>query len=277
MKCQGRSRPRSYAAASPTSADLAPPLLARVTLFWRVLRVALHLLQGLLLCALVLPLVSIERQQRMGQSWSRGLLRRCGVTLQALPGASAATQVLVVANHVSWLDIFVIHASHPCRFVAKAEIRAWPAMGWLAARSGTLFIERGSRNALRQVFKALVEMLRQRQRVVFFPEGTTSLQGSLLPFHANLFEAAIDAEVVVQPYALAYRSADGAHHAAIEYVGETTFVDSLLRILAAPPITAQLTCLAPIATDGAHRRELALAAQQAVATALGAQVLTAPA
>lgn len=254
---------------------MRPTLLARPKLAWRLLRVALHLAEGLVLCAFVLPWFSSQRQARIGQSWSRCLLRLCGVTLRVAPGAAPERQALVVANHVSWLDIFVIHASTPCRFVAKAEIRHWPAMGWLAAHSGTLFIERGSRTALRQVFKSLVTMLRQEQRVAFFPEGTTSLQGSLLPFHANLFEAAIDAKVPVQPYALAYLDATGAHHAAVEYVGETTFVDSLLRILAAPPITAQLTCLAPLATQAAHRRDLALAAQQAVASALGAQVVEA--
>lgn len=258
-------------AESRTSADAAAFVFARVQLGWRLLRVALHLFEGLLACALVLRFVSSARQARMVQSWSRRLLRLCGVSYEAMPGAAPLSQALVVANHVSWLDIFVINACQPCRFVAKAEIRQWPAMGWLAAQTGTLFIERGNRNALRHVFRSLVEMLQGGHRVAFFPEGTTSLQGSLLPFHANLFEAAIDAHVPVQPHALAYRLPDGRLHPSIEYVGETTFVDSLLRILAGPPVTAQLTLLPPLGASSAHRRELAQAAEQAVAVALGAE------
>ena len=94
---------------------------------------------------------------------------------------------MIVANHVSWLDIFVINALDPCRFVAKAEIRSWPVMGWLAAGAGTVFIARGNRRELRHIFKGIVSVLAQGQRVAFFPEGTTSRQGEVLPFHANLF------------------------------------------------------------------------------------------
>ena len=232
------------------------------------MRVVVHLCEGLATCALVFPFASSILRARLTRGWSRRLLRLCRVDVEHAGGVAALEHALVVANHVSWLDIFVINALDPCRFVAKAEIRKWPVMGWLAAGAGTVFIARGNRRELRHVFKGLVAVLQRGERVALFPEGTTGLQGQVLPFHANLFEAAIDAGVPVQPYALAYVDDRGALHPSIEYVGDTTFVDSLLRILQGPPVTARLACLAPLESVGAHRRELALAAQEAVAAAV---------
>jgi len=242
--------------------------ILKIRLAWRLARVVVHLCEGLATCALVFPFASPGSRMRLTRGWSRRLLRLCRVEVEHRGGVPALEHALVVANHVSWLDIFVINALDPCRFVAKAEIRSWPVMGWLAAGAGTVFIARGNRRELRHVFKGLVEVLQQGERVALFPEGTTGLQGGVLPFHANLFEAAIDAGVPVQPYALAYVDAAGRHHPSIEYIGDTTFVDSLFRILQGPPVTARLACLAPLDSGGAHRRELALAAQEAVAAAV---------
>jgi len=227
-----------------------------------------HLVAGLATCALVFPLVSHAARERLTRRWSRKLLGMCRVKVEQLPGAPVLEHALIVANHVSWLDIFVINALHPCRFVAKAEIRAWPILGWLAAAAGTVFIARGNRRELRHIFKGLVTVLEQGQRVALFPEGTTSIQGEVLPFHANLFEAAIDAKVAVQPYALSYVDAAGSLHRSVDYVGDTTFVDSMFTILEGEPVLARLQCLAPIDASGAHRRELAQSAQDAVAAAL---------
>lgn len=238
-------------------------------LAWRLVRLVLHLLQGLATCALVFPWAGAALRERLIRRWSARLLGICQVRVERDEGAAPLSHALIVSNHISWLDIFVINSVHPCRFVAKAEIRAWPVLGWLVAQAGTVFIARGNRRDLRHIFKGLVDALGQNQRVAFFPEGTTASQGRLLPFHANLFEAAIDARVAVQPYALSYLERDGGWHAAVDYVGETTFVDSILRILGGTPMTARLQCLAPIAAEGAHRRELARAAQQAISGALG--------
>jgi 1-acyl-sn-glycerol-3-phosphate acyltransferase len=240
----------------------------KIRLAWRLVRIVVHLCEGLATCALVFPWASPRLRQRMTRGWSRRLLTLCRVRVEQAAGAPALEHALVVANHVSWLDIFVINAINPCRFVAKAEIRAWPVMGWLAAGAGTIFIARGNRRELRHVFKGLVDVLQAGQRVALFPEGTTGVQGQVLPFHANLFEAAVDAGVQVQPYALAYVGADGGYHASIDYVGETSFVDSMFRILQGPPVTARLACLAPLEGQGAHRRELAAAAQAAVQAAV---------
>lgn len=235
----------------------------------RLVRVFLHLLAGLATCAAVFPWASRGRRNRYIRRWSRQLLGICGVRVEAAPGAPALAHALIVANHVSWLDIFVINALHPSRFVAKSEIRAWPVLGWLAEQAGTVFIARGNRRELRHVFKGLVDSLHLGERVAFFPEGTTAEQGSLLPFHANLFEAAIDAKAAVQPYALKYVDAQGALHRSVDFMGDTSFVQSILTILAGGPVRAQLTCLPAIEAAGAHRRALAQASHAAVAGALG--------
>jgi 1-acyl-sn-glycerol-3-phosphate acyltransferase len=240
----------------------------KIQLAWRLARVVFHLICGLGTCMLVFPWARARRRERLVRGWSRRLLGLCHVSVEQGPGAEALPHALIVANHVSWLDIFVINSMHPCRFVAKAEIRRWPVLGWLVACAGTVFISRGNRRNLRHIFEGLVGVLEQGERVAFFPEGTTATQGTLLPFHANLFEAAIDAKAAVQPYALEYLDAGGRPHPGVEYVGSTTFVDSLFMVLGGAPVRARLTCLAPIDAAGAHRRELAKAAQAAIAHAL---------
>ena len=241
----------------------------KIQLAWRLARLVFHLGEGLVTCALVFPWAGDALREHLIRRWSARLLGICRVRLERVPGEDSLAHALIVANHISWLDIFVINAVHPCRFVAKAEIRAWPVVGWLVAQAGTVFIARGNRRNLRHIFKGLVDALAERRRVAFFPEGTTASQGTLLPFHANLFEAAIDAAVPVQPVALAYLDGAGAWHPAVDYTGETTFVDSVVRIMKGTPVTARLACLAPIPAAGAHRRELALAAHDAIAGALG--------
>jgi 1-acyl-sn-glycerol-3-phosphate acyltransferase len=248
----------------------------KIKLAWRLARVVLHLLAGIATCAIVFPWAGQPTRERLTRRWSRRVLSLCRVEVEQLPGAPALTHAMIVANHVSWLDIFVINSLYPCRFVAKAEIREWPLLGWFAGRAGTVFIARGNRRDLRHIFKGLVDVLRQGQRVAFFPEGTTSRQGTLLPFHPNLFEAAIDAGEAVQPYAIAYVDARGQHHGSVDYVGETTFVRSFFHILEGEPVRAQLSCLAPIVTENRQRRELALAARAAISVALGTPAETSP-
>jgi len=248
--------------------------MLRLRLAWRLARVVLHLLAGLATCALVFPWARSRTRGALTRRWSRRLPAICGVRVEEAPGNAALEHALYVSNHVSWLDIFVINALHPCRFVAKAEIRAWPVLGWLVAAAGTVFIARGNRRELRHIFKGIVSVLGEGERVAFFPEGTVAQQGQVLPFHANLFEAAIDAGVQVQPCALAYLDEAGNWHPNVDYAGEITFVDSILTILRGGPIRARLACLAPLDAKGAHRRELAQAAHDAVAAALERRVVS---
>jgi len=242
--------------------------MIRLRLAWRLARVTVHLFAGLATCALVFPWASRRLRDAATRRWSRKLLAICNVRVEEAAGSQALEHALVAANHISWLDIFVINSLHPCRFVAKAEIRSWPVLGWLAAAAGTVFIARGNRRELRHIFKGLVLVLGQGERVALFPEGTVGQQGSVLPFHANLFEAAIDARVPVQPCALAYLDAAGNWHRGVDYAGDVSFVDSIVTILQGAQVRARVACLAPIEGNGAHRRELAQAAHDAIQAAL---------
>ncbi|HWZ47622.1 MAG TPA: lysophospholipid acyltransferase family protein [Herbaspirillum sp.] len=246
-------------------------------------RMFLHLFAGLATCAFIFPFLDRPSRQARIRRWSAKLVHICGlkIVMRDVDGnvasltsvsASAAQSALMVANHISWLDIFVINTLAPCRFVAKSDIRNWPLVGWLCAKSGTIFIARGRPRDVRAIYQGLVASIKAGDRIAFFPEGTTAEQGSLLPFHPNLFEAAIDAAVPVQPYALRYLDAAGDLHPAADFIGDTTIVESILAILKARvsrPITAELTVLAPITSAGAHRRELSLATREAINQALG--------
>jgi 1-acyl-sn-glycerol-3-phosphate acyltransferase len=241
---------------------------------FRLMRVLLHLLRGLSICAFIFPFVDAAARSAHVQSWSSRLLVLCRVSVD-LCHASAGTlasRAMIVANHVSWLDIFVINSVQPCRFVAKSDIRGWPLIGWLCDKAGTIFIARGRVRDVRRIYQGLVTSLENGEHVAFFPEGTTAAQGSLLPFHANLFEAAIEAKVPVQPYALRYVDARNDFHTAVNFIGDMTFVQSMLAILRAEPMKVQLTPLPPLETVGSHRRELADAAHAAIAGALGIQI-----
>ncbi len=233
-----------------------------------LLRVVLHLLQGLATCALVFPLAGPALRERCIRNWSRKLLAICGVRL-TVSGELSDMPALIVCNHVSWLDIFVVNSLRPCRFVAKSEIRDWPLIGWLCEKTGTIFISRGKLRDVRRIYQGLVASLHAGERVAFFPEGTTAAQGSLLPFHANLFEAAVEAEVPVQPVAVRYTGKTGRLHAAADFIGDMTFVQSLISVLRSGGMTAHLELLAPIETQpDTHRRELADAARREIAEAL---------
>jgi 1-acyl-sn-glycerol-3-phosphate acyltransferase len=237
----------------------------------RLLRVVLHLLEGLATCALVFPFLDGKGRQARIRSWSHRLVRLCkvDVTLHHAAGAVMAPRALIVSNHVSWLDIFVINSLEPCRFVAKSDIRDWPLIGWLCAKTGTIFISRGKLRDVRRIYQGLVTSLHDGERVAFFPEGTTAAQGQVLPFHANLFEAAIEAQVPVQPYAVRYLDAAGKLHPAADFIGDMTFLESMLTILKAGRIRAELTVLPAIGTGAtSHRRELADTAHAAIEGAL---------
>lgn len=239
-------------------------------LMLRIGRMALHLLAGMAICAVVFPFIGPEKRNVHVRRWSRQLLAICNVSVQvAQDSAEVLEHGMVVCNHISWLDIFVINALYPCRFVAKSEIRDWPLAGWLVAQAGTVFIARGNKRELRNIFKGLVHALQDGQRVAFFPEGTTAAQGTILPFHANLFEAAVDGKVQVQPFALSYVDAAGQPHPSVDFIGDMTFVQSVVNILDGKPVRARLAVLAPMAGEGAHRRELAQAAHDAIGKALG--------
>ena len=124
--------------------------------------------------------------------------------------------MLVVANHISWLDIFVLNAHHPVRFVAKAEIAKWPVVSRMIRGAGTVFIERERRRDTHRVNHQMAHVLANGDVVAIFPEGTTTYGTDVLPFKSSLLQPIVEAEGHVQPVAIRYRDAgrrdrDGAH------------------------------------------------------------------
>ena len=241
---------------------------------FRLLRLAIHLCVGLIKCGLLFPFLDHAGRERRIQRWSAQLIAICGVSLQVNHTAQAepVSPALIICNHISWLDIFVINSVHACRFVAKSDIRDWPLIGWLCDKSGTIFIARGKQRDVRRIYAGLVQSIHNGERVAFFPEGTTSAQGTVLPFHANLFEAAIEAQVPVQAYAIRYRDAAGNYHPAADFIGEMSFAESVLMILRHPAMHAELIRLPAVSSAGAHRRELAVTMRTKIAQALQVEI-----
>lgn len=230
---------------------------------FRLARVGLHLGYGLAAAALVYPFVGRPLQLDLKRRWSRQLLGMLGVRLQA-PAAIPPAPALLVANHISWLDIYVINALAPAAFVCKAEVRGWPFIGWLCERTETVFMPRGSRRAAKQAGETIALRLRQGWRVAVFPEGTTGDGSEVLPFHGALLQGAIDAGCRVQPLALRYVGEDGRPSTAAAYCGDTTLLQSLRRLASAPCLHVRLDILPPLDGRGAERRALAAAAQAAI-------------
>ena len=178
---------------------------------WRVPLLLLHIVLGILLCSLVLTwrrnvVMQNGREpfaHRTIRWWSTALLRIFGLRSVRV-GKPLADPVLFVANHTSWLDIVLLHSQRAVCFVAKAEIARWPLVGWMAASGGTIFHRRGSNHSLAAVMQLMVERLRGDRSVAVFPEGGTGHNGVLRVFHARIFQAALDAEVAVQPVALRF-------------------------------------------------------------------------
>ncbi|MDE2288881.1 MAG: 1-acyl-sn-glycerol-3-phosphate acyltransferase [Burkholderiales bacterium] len=235
------------------------------------LRLAAHLLRGLLTCAFIFPRLSVEQKTTRARAWSTRLLELCGMRLvvhQQAPLAEGG--VMLVCNHISWIDIFAINAWRPVRFVAKAEIRQWPLVGWLSVQMGTIFLQRERRADAKRIMHHLAELLDAGEALTVFPEGTTSDGTTLLPFHANLLQAPASTGKAIQPLCLYYAdAADGGQSMAPSYAGDTTLMQSINAILSAPPLTVHLSIGEPLSIpEGAHRREVAALAEAAVAQAL---------
>ena len=232
--------------------------LARVPLvLWRLLRVVVHVLHGMAVMALRFPALDAAGRQARIQWWSAGLVRAMGLTLQ-VSGTPRPGATLIVANHVSWLDIAAIHAAAPhARFVSKADVLQWPLLGWLIRGAGTLFIERERKRDAVRVVHACAEALKEGDTVAVFPEGTTGAGPDLLPFHANLLQAAVATETPVQPVVLRFHDTARPFSEAVVFLGETTLLQSVWRVASARGLAVQVDLLPPVGTRHADRRALA--------------------
>jgi 1-acyl-sn-glycerol-3-phosphate acyltransferase len=221
----------------------------------RLARVLVHLLGGFD-AALAFGRMPAQRRRDFVRWWARGLLAVLGVRLH-ITGEAARKPALFVANHVSWLDIIALLAVEPAQFVCKSEVGAWPAIGWLLRQAGTIFIRRGSVRDVWRVNMELRARFTARQSVGAFPEGTTTTGDDVGVFRPALFQPALERSLPVQPVAISYSSKAAA------YVGETSFLQSLLAICAARGLEVRVALLPPLEA-GLTRRQAAAQARGAI-------------
>lgn len=247
---------------------------------WRVLAGLYWVCAGLAICALAFPWWPPQRRMRVVGWWARHMLAALGVELRMHGGEESSAQgVLLVANHVSWLDILAIDAVSSACFVAKSEVRAWPVVGWLAASAGTLFLERRRRRDALRMGETMATALSAGATVALFPEGTVGDGTRLLPFHANLLQAAITTGKPVRPVALKYTDAESGAggdprarptSAAVAYHGHINLVQSIRKVLAARGLAVDVYQGAEL--EGfSDRRMLAECARSAIRHMLAGQ------
>lgn len=241
---------------------------------WRLSRLVGHLFRGLWILRTHFVRADVVGQRLLVQQWSVQALGIMGVRLQVL-GAEPTGAMLVVANHMSWLDIIVMNAACPSRFVSKADVKHWPMVGRLVEASGTLFIERENRRDALRVVHHMAECLRAGERLAVFPEGTTGDGSQVLPFHANLLQAAVANDSPVCPVGLRYAHVDTsdealqAMHPAPLYINDDTLVQSIWRTVRAADLCAVVHWGEPDTPQGRDRRTWAHALREQVAQLAG--------
>lgn len=241
---------------------------SRLTRAIRSVRLLLHIASGLIQSA-IYPHLNQRTQRRMAQNWSARLLSILGVRLRyqgALPAAETQ-QVMLAANHVSWLDVYSIITVCPARFVAKSEIRGWPLFGWLSNNIGTLFIERTKRSDTARINEHIASALNSGDRVAVFPEGGTSDGTVLHHFHASLLQPAVSVSAMLHPVAIRYTDVAGNISKAAAYF-RISLLESVREVLRQPYIDVELIFTDAIDSHGKNRRELARSAEHAIANAL---------
>ena len=237
---------------------------------FRLSRLAAHILSGVITILFLFPWLNRPERERRIQHWAAKLLAilHIRVKLTGQPPIVRRGGALIVANHVSWLDIHLLHSVLPARFISKAEVRAWPVFGFLAEATGTLFLERSRRSDAARMNNVMVNHLRQGECLALFPEGTTTDGSRLLSFYPSLFQPAVESGAQVWPALIRYRRPDGSHNPEAAYNDDISLKTSLGRILKQTEIIAELDFLPPINTQGLTRREIAKAAENAMRDAL---------
>lgn len=237
---------------------------------WRFVRGTAHVVAGLWTIRTQFAQLDTDQRSEKVRLWSMRILEILGVELivrGAVP--SGLRGGLVVANHISWLDILVMNAVKPARFVSKADVKHWPLLGSLITGAGTLYIERESRRDAMRVVHQVAERLRANDLIAIFPEGTTSDGREMLPFHGNLFQAALSAQAPVLPVALAYVHARTENrHASPTYIGDATLLGSIWATLRATDVQAVLTHGAAQEAAGRDRRTWAREVREDIAALL---------
>ena len=240
----------------------------------RMAAVGIMILVILFILLVLFPLVGRKGRGRCVRRVCRVLMRVLGVRMTVRGVNGEGPGYMVCANHVSFIDIFILDAVLPCRFVAKKEIASWPVFGFIARGTGTLFIDRSRKRAVLEIADAMAGAINEGTNVLFFPEGTTGNGLELLPFHPNLFEAAVRSGAQILPVTLRY-TLDGKPSGLVSYAGDVALFTVLKRILFTPGLGVEVTVLDPVSVDGKTRQALCLEASALMSGALGVSDVTA--
>ena len=239
--------------------------MQRARAVWRLLWALAHIVGGMWTILTVFPKLGQNEKEARVHAWAQAMLQGVGIELAVQGVPVAGGPALLVANHLSWLDIVVMHASRYCRFVSKSDIKHWPLIGTLAAGAGTLYIERKSKRDAHRVVHHMVERLQLGEVLAVFPEGTTGDSISLRPFHANLLQAAISADAPVQPMALRFIDAStGQTCFAPRYVDDDSLFVSIWETLCVKHLRAEVIFGEPQPCNGRDRRTWAADLQREV-------------
>jgi 1-acyl-sn-glycerol-3-phosphate acyltransferase len=229
----------------------------------KTFKIILHILFVIPLCLLIL--ISTKRQQeKIIQFWCKRLLSifEIKVEVQGLDSfLSNQKQYLMVANHISWMDIIVIQSIKPSIFVAKSDVASWPLFGWVAQMTGTIFIKREKVSDIKKALKKMKRRLIKRS-VCIFPEGTSTNGRYLLPFKSNLFQSSIDTNKSILPLCLRYKQ-KGIYSDKPAFVDDMSLVDSIMKIKNENDISVEVDVLQPIRPQG-NRKELAVYIQEII-------------
>jgi 1-acyl-sn-glycerol-3-phosphate acyltransferase len=233
----------------------------------RLIALGCHVAAGLAV-ALFFPLLPAAACAALEALWSRGALFVLGVGL-VKRGEAPQPGSLVVANHISWLDVLAISALCRASFVCKQEIASWPVLGWLLKRAGTVFMRRASAWGAWRAVLVIAPRLRGGANIAVFPEGTTTSGDAVLPFYPALFQSAVNAGGLIQPAALVYAGEQGMRRYEAVYAGETSFGESLLEIAGSRGLTVTVSLLPAFSAAGLTRRQAARRAHALIASRIG--------
>lgn len=243
---------------------MALPLAA-----WRLTRLAGLIVGGWYTTRRIFPTLLPEARHARVQDWASRVMRVLGVDV-ALSGSLQPGTRMLVANHVSWLDVVAVHSLYPqVRFVAKSDVQGWPGVGPLAVGAGSLFVDRQRPRRAHRSIEQITDVLRDGGLVALFAEGTTSDGRQVLPFKSGLLQAATVVGCSVQPLALAYREGHHPVSSSVPYIDDDSLLQSLWRLCRARGVVLTLTLLPARDARQADRRSLAAGLHADVRAALG--------
>ncbi len=200
-------------------------------MYLRISGLVLFTIFCLFLVILFYPIMPKHYWVYFVKMWAHGTLKLVGVKIQANNNNYIEHNAMVVANHISWLDIPILYTQYSVGFVARKELQKWPILGWLIKSGSTIFIDRSRKRDLIHINKTISKQLICGANIGVFPEGRTSSGLEVLPFKSSIFEAALIADSTIIPMVIQYYTKDGIPTNATTYEGKITLWQSLKNSL----------------------------------------------